>query len=261
MKIKTKDKINFLTKKFGQSNKEWKRLSQTNPKQFEDIFQRAKDGGTVNAFHGGIELNLPPFAGIDFSEYSTEEKQKHELFIQKTSNKLLEYVEEFNLDGACNSIPYFYKLFLQENGVPIDVEYGVFELDDKFSTHSWNSYNGKRIDITVYLQRFGISGDAVVLDEVIKPGKDNIGEYHRADQLPSNYLQNIEKATLRESELIATRVKSIELAQCKELLDIDSFLCTALRKNYNSCDVIKEEILPHYDKQYKHFVEHFVKNL
>lgn len=260
MKVKTQDKIAYLVKKVGGRSSYWKTVFKENPKLFNEVFERAKKGEPVKLSNGTISFGsvLPAFASIDFVIYAPEEKKKHEALINETSLALLNYIEKFNLIGACMTIPYFYKMFLHELKIPIDVEYGVFELNGRFSAHSWNKYDGKIIDLTAGLQKDNVSGDTIVLDKIIKAGKDSF-VYHRADRLPQEYLQIVEQMALREKEILDLGVKNYEFDYCKEMLDTDAFLCKALRENFNSCSIIESKYLPYLANEHKHFTDNYSK--
>jgi hypothetical protein len=258
MKIKTKDKIAYITMRSGVKSSFWKNISKEDPLNFEKIFQKAKDGDTIKVSNGmvTVEPKLPIFETIDFSLLTLEEKYKHEVFIKKSSLELLHYIEEFNLVGACMTIPYFYKLFLEKYHIPINVEYGVFELHGRFSAHSWNKYDGKLVDLTANLQKEGVCGDAVVMENILRKGKDKF-VYHRADHLPKSYLNCIEKAALEEKNLLSADGANNGLAYLKEMLDTDGRLCEALKVNMNSSETIKNQLLPKNSNEYKHFQDNF----
>jgi len=155
------------------------------------------------------------------------------------------------------TLPYFYKLFLEDHNIPVDVEFGVFELDGRFSAHSWNSYDGKIIDLTSALQKWDITGDAIVLGNIIEKGKDSL-LYHRADKLPKKYIDFISEIAIKEKEIIDKRLEDSSLDYYKEMLDTDAFLCKALRDNMNSSKTIEKELLPNNQDEIKHFKEYFV---
>ena len=229
MKVKTNDKIAYIARKSNMKSSFWKRFHRETPKNLDKVFERAKNGDVITVENGTLCIHpvITTYKSIGFSEYSIEEKCNHEQFINKTADALLEYIETFELIGACMTIPYFYKLFLTKHDVPIDVEYGVFELNNRFSVHSWNSYNGKIIDLTSFLQKENISGNAIVMNRVLKKGKDEF-LYHRADQLPNTYLDAIEVAA--KDEILYEDPSNSDYLKCKEMLDTDAFLCRALKE-------------------------------
>ncbi|PHR71069.1 MAG: hypothetical protein COA66_10120 [Arcobacter sp.] len=254
MKVKTKDKIAYVARKSNVKPSFWKRFKKEMPKKFDILFEHAKKGDVITVKNDMVSVHpvIPTYKSIGFSEYSIEEKSNHEQFINKTADALLEYIEAFELIGACMTIPYFYKLFLEKHDVPIDVEYGVFELNNRFSVHSWNNYNGKIIDLTSFLQKENISGNAIVMNRVLKKGKDEI-LYHRADQLPNTYLDAIEVAA--KDEILNEDSSNSDYLKC--MLDTDAFICSALKRNMNSPETIKREILPNNAEEYRHFEENF----
>lgn len=258
MKIKTKDKIAFLVKSSNEKASYWKRFKKDRPRDFDNVYERAKKGDTISVNDGVLKVksNLPDFSGVDFSKFSIEEKQQHEAFIKKTSFELFKYIKKFNFIGACMTIPYFYKLFLESHNIPIDAEYGIFELHGRFSSHSWNKYDGKIIDITANFQKEGVCGSAIVMGDVIEAGKDEL-VYHRVDQLPKRYTNFIEEIALLENRLLDSKASGDELAYFKEMLDTDAFLCRALRINMNSIETIKSHLLQDNNEEYQHFQDNF----
>lgn len=258
MKIKTKDKIAYLTLKTNSKAKFWKELSRQDDSKVNFLFECAKNGDTLRIKDGQVQVSakLPGFKGMNFSQLSAEKKCKDEEFISKTSLEIINYIEKFDLAGACMTIPYFYKMFLEERNIIIDVEYGIFEHEKRFSVHSWNKYDGKLIDLTANLQKENISGNAIVMGKILRKGRSEL-IYHRADALPSNYISLIEGMVEIEENINNTQILNDEISYINEMLDTDTFLCIALRKNMNSVKTIKEQLLPNCEKEYQHFNNNF----
>jgi len=207
MKIKDKDKIAYLVNKIGESSKFWKSVLKNNPKMFNQAFEMAKIGNTssVHLSNNSIKIDsiLPNYLSVKYQEKTEDLIHYEESFIMETAKKLVEYIKKFNLIGACTSIPYFYKLFMNKNNIELDVEFGIYESSRGYSIHCWNKYRDKLIDVTAFSQHFNVIGSIIILDQVIQEGINSF-EYYRADRLPTNYIKLIEETTLLESSLTQT---------------------------------------------------------
>lgn len=181
--------------------------------------------------------------------------------IKKISCLLANKIEEDNIKGACNRIPFILKYYLHRyHNIVIDIHFGLIEYEGKYAVHNWNSYEGKKIDITIHSQLINeLNSDCLILDEIYIR-KDNRIIYHDGYSLPKDYLDKIEQATYQEYRLknIVNRSAQEEhdLQNWVEILDADSSIISLQKRQMNEIKNINTYLKNHYKDEWKDILKY-----
>lgn len=181
--------------------------------------------------------------------------------IKKISTLIANKIEEDNIKGACNRIPFILKYYLHRYyHIDIDIHFGLIEHNGKYALHQWNSYEGKKIDVTIHNQLIDeINSDCVILDEIYIAKDDNV-IYHDYNNLPKDYLDKIEQATYHEYRLknILNRTKEEEctLQGWLEILEADGSLIMLEKRKMTEVRSIKTYIKNHYKDDWNNILQY-----
>lgn len=187
--------------------------------------------------------------------------------IKKISTLLADKIEQDNIKGACDRIPFILKYYLRRyHHLDIDIHFGLIEHNSQYARHNWNSYEGQKIDITIHNQLINeINSDCVILDE-IHIAKGNNVIYHECDNLPKDYLDKIEQATYYEYYLKNIPNRTVEeeyaLQGWLEILEADGSLIALQKRKMTEIKSIKAYIKNHYKNEWNDVLQYLkCKNL
>jgi hypothetical protein len=187
--------------------------------------------------------------------------------ITKISSLLADKIEEDNIKGACNRIPFILKYYLHRYyHIDIDIHFGLIEHNAKYALHQWNSYEGQKIDVTIHNQLINeINSDCVILDEIHIAKGDNV-IYHDCNNLPKDYLDKIEQATYHEYHLknIPNRTEEEEyvLEGWLEILEANSSLLRVEKQKMTEIESIQTYINDHLKDEWNDVLQYLkCKNL
>lgn len=181
--------------------------------------------------------------------------------ITKTSSLLADKIEEDNIKGACDRIPLILKYYLHRYyHIDIDIHFGLIEHNGKYALHQWNSYEGKKIDVTIHNQLINeINSDCVILDEIYIAKGNNV-IYHDYNNLPKDYLDNIEQATYHEYSLKniqnRTEEEAYALQGWLEILEANSSLLTIEKQKMTEIENILTYINDHLEDEWNDIVKY-----
>jgi len=164
--------------------------------------------------------------------------------VRSVSQLLADKVEQEDIKGACNRIPFILKYYLSRyHKIDIDIHYGMIEHNNMYAFHMWNSYEGKEIDVTVHNQLVErVNSNSIVLDEIYIQ-KDGEILYHLENELPQSYLDKITEAADEEQRVMHILSKSETekqyLLELSELLNGDGVLIAMKRRGLTDVRKIK----------------------
>lgn len=181
--------------------------------------------------------------------------------IIKVSRLIADKVEVENIKGACDRMPHILKYYLNRyHKIDIDLHYGLVECGGMYGLHTWNSYQGKMIDITIHNQLLDETcSNCIILDEVHISKQGKI-VYHLNGILPQDYLEKIKSAADDEKKLKSIPNRSIEQEQQRimlaEILDTDATLVRAERTNMEDLSMVRGYLKNHYKKEMNEVFAH-----
>ncbi|MDD5160981.1 MAG: hypothetical protein PHI47_13085 [Sulfuricurvum sp.] len=181
--------------------------------------------------------------------------------ITKTSSLLADKIEEDNIKGACDRIPFILKYYLHRYyHIDIGLHFGLIEHNAKYALHQWNSYEGQKIDVTIHNQLINeINSDCLILDEIYIAKGNNV-IYHDYNNLPKDYLDKIEQATYHEYLLknIPNRTEEEEnaLQGWLEILEADGSLIMLEKRRMTEIKSIKTYIKNYYKDDWNNILQY-----
>lgn len=153
-----------------------------------------------------------------------------EKLIKETAMKIADKVDSEEDKGQCTFIPYFLKYYLYRyHNIDIKIHHGLIEIDGKYSHHNWNTYEGKLIDISIHQQYESADSNCIILDDIYID-KGFSPKYHLEENLPSEYLNNIEKSIHLEKDI---SVSVNERFMCSKVLNADATMLKLVKIKLN----------------------------
>ncbi|MDD4884712.1 hypothetical protein [Sulfuricurvum sp.] len=187
--------------------------------------------------------------------------------IKKISTLLADKIEQDNIKGACDRIPFILKYYLRRyHHLDIDIHFGLIEHNSQYARHNWNSYKGQKIDVTIHNQLINeINSDCVILDEIYIAKGDNV-IYHDCNHLPTDYLDKIEQARYHEYHLknIPNRTEEEEYALqgWLEILEVNSSLLRVEKQKMTEIESVQTYINDHLEDEWNDVLQYLkCKNL
>ncbi|MDD2829845.1 MAG: hypothetical protein PHW18_09760 [Sulfuricurvum sp.] len=181
--------------------------------------------------------------------------------IKKISTLIADKIEEDNIKGACNRIPFILKYYLHRYyHIDIDIHFGLIEHNNIYAPHNWNSYEGQKIDITIHNQLIkDLNSDCVILNEIYIQKSGNV-VYYSHDDLPKDYLDLIAQAIDEERWLKSISNRTVEdehnLQKLTEMLDDDSRMIALEKRKMREIKSIKTFIKNYYKDDWNNILQY-----
>ena len=186
--------------------------------------------------------------------------------IKKVSQIIADKIENENIQGSCNFIPFILKYYLKRfHNIDIDIFHGLLEYNEKYAPHLWNEYNKQLIDITIHKQLIEeVNSDCIILDEIYIKNNAKI-KYHKSTNLPSPYLDEIRAMSFHVNSLTNKFHLSVEeqqeLNQVSNLLNSDTKMCRMDKMNINEIKITKSYLKNHFKKEMNDYFKYIKDNI
>ncbi len=173
-----------------------------------------------------------------------KEKIKYEEIVKNVAEKIATYIEDNDIKGSCHFVSYFYKYYLLKyHNINIKIHSGIIvPSNDSFGFHSWNSFNGKLIDLTIHKQNI-VDYNCIILDNIFID-KGIMAVTYNHDQLPERYLNTCNIKAKEEYDLKNKTSLSAEeekfLIILSDFLDMDARLNKFEKFNYSTIKELEE---------------------